>query len=223
MRIKGFIFDFDGTVLETESPEYDVWQEIYQEYGGRLTMDDWSQAVGGPPEMFDVVGHLENQVGHTLDREAIMARRHRRIMEITRDQDALPGVRDYLETAKRLGIKLCIASCSDRPWIVEHLDRLGLTSTFEHILSMEDVQRLKPDPELYLLALQRMGLEASEVVVFEDSHNGVAAAKCAGIYVVNVVNSITRHRNGKEADLVVDSLAEIPPLQLLEQLEHPGS
>jgi beta-phosphoglucomutase-like phosphatase (HAD superfamily) len=87
-------------------------------------------------------------------------------------------------------LKLGVASSSSREWVVGHLGRLSITNMFDAIVTEDDVAHVKPDPELYLLTLARLGLDASEALVFEDAPNGVLAAKRAGLFAVAVPNAL---------------------------------
>ncbi len=101
-----------------------------------------------------------------------------------------------------------------------HLSRLEQAVDWDAIVTAElDVSRAKPRPTLYLEALDLLGLAAGEAVAFEDSPNGIRAAKAAGIFVVAVPNTVTRDLGLDEADLVLDSLAELPPDELLARLD----
>jgi HAD superfamily hydrolase (TIGR01509 family) len=142
------------------------------------------------------------------------ARAHR--LEKQGALSALPGVVGYVKNAKRLGLRLAIASSSKHDWVDGYLRQLGLFDDFDAILCREDVQRIKPDPELFLAALERLNLPAAEALVFEDSPNGVLAAKRAGMRVVAVPNPITVHGTIDGTDLLLSSMADISLEKLLE-------
>jgi putative acetyltransferase len=108
-----------------------------------------------------------------------------------------------------------VASSSKYDWVDGYLRQLGLFDDFDAILCREDVQRIKPDPDLFLAALEALKVRADEGLVFEDSPNGVLAAKRAGIRVVAVPNPITAHGTIDGADLCLSSLAEMPLEALL--------
>ncbi len=222
--IRGLIFDFDGLMVDTETSARDSWVDIFQEYGCDFPHDAWAKVLGGSGRDFDACGYLTEQTGLQLDPEELRARRGRRKLELVAAQPLLPGIAGYLAEGKRSGLKLGVASSSSRDWVVGHLDRLGVTDLFDAIVTGDDVAHVKPDPELYLLALARLGLEPHEAIVFEDAPNGVLAAKRAVIFTVAVPNALTCELPLDHADLRVASLADLPLTDLLAAVErHAGT
>ena len=141
--------------------------------------------------------------------------------ELLNDAPVLPGVVDYLDAADRRGMKLAVASSSSRDWVEGHLTRLGLIQRFEAICTKDDVPRVKPDPALYLLAAERLGVSVQRALVLEDSRNGLLAAKAAGVRCVVVPNAVTSGLNFDEADYWLMSLDEMSLDNLLAILEGP--
>lgn len=137
--------------------------------------------------------------------------------EATSAQRLLPGVERYLEEARRLGLKTAIASSSSRDWVLEHLRRFELEDRFEAVVCREDVERTKPDPALYCVALQRLSADPNDAIALEDSSNGIRAAKAAGIYCVAVPNAMTSSMDLSSADLRLDCLESLPLSELLER------
>jgi len=206
--LKALIFDFDGLILDTETPELDVLQEIYAEYGCELSVQTWGQIVGGSgAATFDPVEDLKRRTGLEIPRDSVLTRWRAEADARIEANPILPGVLDLLQDARHLGLKMAIASSSPHAWVDGHLARLGLRDWFETVLCAEDVTRVKPSPELYELALRKVNVRAEEAVVFEDSPNGVLAAKRAGIYVVAVPNPITEQLSFDAPDLLLDSLS----------------
>jgi HAD superfamily hydrolase (TIGR01509 family) len=219
--IRGVIFDFDGLILETEGPIYQSWSELFQEHGSDLPFDVWASIIGTSSlEHFDPFGLLEETLGRELDRESLAPRRHAREMALCHAQPILPGVVNQLERAEELSLKLGIASSSDREWVSGHLSRLGLIHFFEAIHTSDDVEQTKPDPALYNLALRSLDLAPDEAIVFEDSPNGVTAAKRAGIFVIAVPNDLTRQLPLDHADLKLNSLAELTLDEIISRVNH---
>lgn len=136
-------------------------------------------------------------------------------------QPVMPGVLDYLHEAKRLGLKMAIASSSSHSWVDTHAKRLGIFDYFDNVITSDEVgiNRTKPHPDLFLLALDRFKVRANEAIVFEDSPNGVRAAQAAGIFVVAVPNSVTSLLTIENANLTLNSLADLSLVALLNQVQ----
>jgi len=213
--LQSLIFDFDGLILDTEYPEFQSWQEIYQEHGCSLPLSVWAACIGTASDVFDPLDYLERQLGRAVDREAVLARRRQRDAELMQQQAVLPGVREYLVEAKRLGLKLGVASSSSHRWVDGQLARLGLAEYFDCVRCREDVEITKPHPALYLSALRGLDSRAEEAIALEDSPNGLLAARQAGIFCVVVPNPLTRELAFNGPDLLLNSLADLPLPELL--------
>lgn len=219
--IRALVFDFDGLILETEVPVLESWQEVYRSYGKELPMDTWLETIGTADHDFDPFEHLQLLLGRRLDREPLHARRIRHRDATLHAQDTLPGVRDYIKEGRRLGLKLAIASSSRREWVVGHLARLGLHEHWDAIRTADDVTRTKPDPELYRAAVDAVGVAPGEAVAFEDSENGVRAARAAGLYCVAVPARLTLNMDFSLADVRLESMSNQPLGDLLHRLVSP--
>ena len=213
-RIKALVFDFDGLILETETPAFEAWSEIYREHGHELPRERWVQNIGASVWPFDALEHLASLVTQPFDRDAVMARRDARKLELIAALDMMAGVGDYLRDARRLGLKVAIASSASDAWVCGHLDRLAVRDDIDVVVCRDHVARGKPFPDLYLRAIGDLGVTAGEAIAFEDSPNGVAAAKAAGLRCVAVPNPITSTLDLSAADLLIDSLGA----QSLEEL-----
>ena len=213
--IRAIIFDFDGLIVDTEEPIFRAWQRIYRERGAELPLEQWLTIIGTSSGPFDPVIDLGERIGMRLDRAEMKALQRLYYQESTTTQDLLPGVRRYLDEAVELHLKTAIASSSGRAWIEEHLERLGIANRFDAVLSRDDVGRPKPDPDLYLAALARVGVAADEAIALEDSSNGIKAATAAGIFCVAVPNSMTASMDLSLADLRLASLEEMPLRELI--------
>lgn len=220
--IQALIFDFDGLILDTETPEFVCWQNIYREHGFDFPHERWGSIIGGSGHSdFDAAQHLSHLSQGRLDSASLRARNHLESQEIILKQGPLPGVMDYLQEAKRLGLKLAIASSSDRNWVHTHAKRIGVLNYFDQVITAEDVAigRTKPNPDLFLVALNRLQVQKDAAIVFEDSPNGVKAANRAGIFVVAVPNGVTSMLSMQGADLILNSLSEKSLSQLLDTVK----
>jgi HAD superfamily hydrolase (TIGR01509 family) len=218
--IRGLIFDFDGLILETERPVYQSWLELYQAYGCYLSIEEWGQVIGRATYNFDPFETLQERAGRRLDGASLLPARRARELALVAEEPVMAGVVDCLQAAGRLGLKLGVASSSSSDWVVGHLKRLGLYEAFEAVVTGDQAQNAKPDPELYRLALQALKLRGTEAAALEDSYNGVLAAKRAGLYAVAAPNAMTRHMDFSLADLRVESLAEMGVAEMVARLER---
>jgi HAD superfamily hydrolase (TIGR01509 family) len=205
-RIKALVFDFDGLILETETPAYETWAEIYREHGHELPRERWVQNIGAATWPFDALEHLASLVTTPFNREAIKARREGRKAEILAALETMAGVREYLRDARRIGLKVGVASSASDAYVCGHLERLAVRDGIDAVVCREHVARGKPFPDLYLRVIDELGVAAEETIAFEDSPNGIAAAKAAGLRCVAVPNPITATLDLSGADLRLDSL-----------------
>jgi HAD superfamily hydrolase (TIGR01509 family) len=222
LRIKALIFDFDGLILDTETPDYQVWQDIYREHGFELPHEEWGKIIGGYGiSTFDAAEHLSFLSRGQLDSVSLRDRHRSESHALTLAQTILPGVMDTLRAAKRLGLKLAIGSSSEHAWVDTHAKRLGIFDYFDQVICADDVGvgRTKPNPDIFLLALERLKIGANEAIVFEDSPNGVRAARSAGIFAVAVPNAVTSLLSIENANLTLRSLADLSLADLLVKVK----
>ncbi len=221
--IRALIFDFDGLIVETETPALQSWQEIFREYGQELTPERWDENVGRG-ERIDIVGLLERLTGRSLDAAALTARRRARHVEMVEAQPVLPGVIECITDAHGMGFRLAVASSSSRQWVAGHLERIGLLHHFDAVRCRDDadVGVGKPDPAVYLAALRALDVAPTEAIAFEDSQRGVQAARAAGIFTVAVPNDVTRRMGDAGADLTLNSMADITLAEIVRLAEAQG-
>jgi len=214
--VRAFLFDFDGLIIDTETASRAGWAWLYREHGFELPEDKWATLIGTIGAPWNPMEHLEALVGSPLDADALNERRRTHELSLLETEQFRPGILDYLEEAERRGLKIAIVSSSSNRWIDMHLSRLEHAIHWDAIVAANhDVARAKPRPDLYLEACRLIEVEPEEAIAFEDSPNGVRAARAAGIYVVAIPNDVTRDLGLEEADLVLDSLADLPPAELL--------
>ena len=210
--VGALVFDFDGLILDTETCTYETTAGIFAEHGETLDLAWWHSIIGTAdhPHWSEM---LADRLGRPVDRAALVDRREARRLEILRGLPPCAGVVELLDAAAVEGVPTAVASSSGLDWVGGHLDRLGLRSRFAAVVTRDDLgggeSRTKPAPDLFLLAAERLGVDLAHCVAFEDSPNGVAAARAAGMVVVGVPGPMTAGLDMSAADLVVPSLAEI--------------
>jgi HAD superfamily hydrolase (TIGR01509 family) len=216
--IAALIFDFDGLLVDTETPAFESWRAIYGEYGHELTLDQWQGALG-TNHGFDAIAYLAALVDQPLDRAEMLARRQARKHALSAEQPLLPGARTLLDQARALGLPCAVASSSDRAWVEGWLSLHNIISYFTCIRTAADVALTKPAPDLFLSAAICLGLPPDACLVFEDSPNGILAARAAGMRCIAVPGAITRQLALPPADLVIDSLDAMPLTELLGKVD----
>lgn len=206
--VRGLIFDFDGLMVDTESATYHSWRELYADHGQPLAVEEWVQCVGSDFGGFDPFDELERRVGRSLPWDELEPARVERARQLDALMDARPGVRERLAEAVGMGLPCAVASSSPRSWVRPWLERLGVAEYFVHVCTKDDVARVKPAPDLFLLAATRLGVEPLHALVFEDSLNGLRAAAAAGMRCIAVPGPITAGLDFAAAVARLDTLAD---------------
>jgi HAD superfamily hydrolase (TIGR01509 family) len=217
-RLQAAVLDFDGLILDTETPIFEEWQAVFRGRGHELGLETWQHAVG-TSGAYDPCAHLSELTHAELDHDALRQEVRVRSLRRCEAQPLLPGVRERVEEARALGLKTAVASSSSLAWVEGWLERHGIRGLFDALCARDHVRRVKPAPDLFLLAASRLGVPPHACVVFEDSPNGIRAARAAGMFCVAVPNAVTRTLPMAGADLVLPSLAERPLTEILRALD----
>jgi HAD superfamily hydrolase (TIGR01509 family) len=207
------VFDFDGLIVDTETPGFISWQEVYGEFGAALNIDDWRHAtgyVGG----FDPAVHLEHLLCRRLDWSQIIPKREARNWELTLQARTLPGIEALFRSAKERHLRIGVASNSGNGWVEGGLQRLGLRGYVDAVVTRDMVINPKPAPDIYLKTVQTLLVEPRLAVALEDSEPGCRAAKQAGLKAVAIPNRFSERQDLTVADLVVGSAEELDLDQL---------
>jgi HAD superfamily hydrolase (TIGR01509 family) len=226
-ELAAILFDFDGLIVDTEWPEYHAVATIFADHGLPYPPHAWAVTLGSV-DTVDWRSELAAALGRRFDEQSHAAldeeRRRRARAASAAAMTPLPGVVDLLDAAAAAGVALAVASSSPRAWVVGHLDSLGLTDRFAHVITRDDVAAAKPAPDLYLAACAALGVPTAAAVALEDSANGVTAARAAGMPVVAVPNRLTALLDLSHASAVVTTLAGVSLAWLAALLgSHPSS
>ena len=206
---RAIVFDFDGLIVDTEQPIYEAYSTLFAELGATLPLSVWQEVIGRGAGTEAAFVHLESSIGREVDRDAMIAEARARRWEGTLTLPPREGVAELIAEAKEAGLTLAVASSSSFAWVNGHLDRLGLLPSFDAVCTRDDVVDTKPDPAVYCLALERLGVEPCDAFAIEDSPNGVTAAKAAGLRCVAAPNPLTAGMDLRHADCVLPSLAGV--------------
>ncbi|MDW3176205.1 MAG: HAD-IA family hydrolase [Acidimicrobiia bacterium] len=218
-RAQLVIWDFDGTILDTEWPAYEAAKREYERLDAELNFRDWQDTIGSANHE-PWWEHLRRQVGDLGEPDEVVIARFRDYKNtLTDSYDLMPGVQKAFTRLAQLQVSSAVASSSPIDWVERHTTRHGLWDHFTAVATRTDVgaERTKPHPDLFLLAAARAGREPEDCVVIEDSVHGVTAARSAGMSVVAVPNRITTGQDFSHADLVLDSLEQVSVEEVLAQ------
>jgi HAD superfamily hydrolase (TIGR01509 family) len=209
--IRALVFDFDGLIIDTETPLIDSYGHVHRAHGIAFDRDLFIRNVGHAEYAFDpwqgFSPHAE-RASLEVERRAIKDK-------LLLAQPILPGIVALLEGAKQRNLFLGVASNSEHSWVEPHLSRVELHHYFSFFACREDALSPKPEPDLYKLVLNHFGLRGHEAIAFEDSHTGSVAAKRANLWTVVAPNSSTAHHDFDHADQRVTSLADLDLAELI--------
>ncbi|AIY87081.1 MULTISPECIES: HAD family phosphatase [unclassified Thermotoga] len=214
--MEAVIFDMDGVLMDTEPLYFEAYRRVAESYGKPYTEDLHRRIMGVPEreglpilmEVLKIEDSLENF------RKRVHEEKKCVFSELLKEN---PGVREALEFVKSKGIKLALATSTPQREALERLKRLDLEKYFDVMVFGDQVKNGKPDPEIYLLVLERLNVVPEKVVVFEDSKSGVEAAKSAGIErIYGVVHSL----NDGKALLEAGAVALVKPEEILNVLKE---
>jgi HAD superfamily hydrolase (TIGR01509 family) len=213
MKLQAIVFDYDGLIVNTERPGFVSWSEIYARFGQKLTLTDWYYATGYV-DGFDPGLHLEKLLGRKLNWDELGPERDRRNWELTLTEPVLPGIAELLASARAHSLRIGVASNSGGSWVPDGLQRLGLASYVDVVITRDMVVDPKPAPDIYLKTVQTLGVNSENAVALEDSEPGCRAAKAAGIKVVAIPNEFSAQQDLSIADLIVPDATELSVEQL---------
>jgi HAD superfamily hydrolase (TIGR01509 family) len=188
LPLQALIFDFDGTIVDTETVSFQAWSTTYARWGLQLRWEDWQHCIGTVGG-FDPLRALRPHGEQACAEAQRLSREY--LLEGVASEPLRPGVGALLEEAQAAGLRLAVASSSDRAWVERWLAHHRLANYFQAICTADDAPRVKPHPDLYLLAVRRLGVDAEHAMAIEDSPHGATAALRAGLRCVVVPNDMT--------------------------------
>ena len=204
------ILDFDGVILDSETPEFESHRRVFEQCGATLTDEEWCVQIGTWSEGLGDRWHaaLCERSSQPLDRQTF-ERERRRIFEEIVPREPMRGIRELLQELAGARVPCAIASSGPARWVLPAIAGLGLTPLFGAIVTGNDVTRRKPAPDAYLEASQRLGVDPSRSIAIEDSAAGVAAARAAGLKTVAIPHWLTKTHDLSAADLLAAHAGEL--------------
>lgn len=202
--IEAIIFDLDGVISDTNSIHAQIESDLLKMIG--IDMD--------PAEIIDRYAgvrtdhffqELAERYDVKCDVDKLIAEKNKKLFAAAnKGINSIPGVIELITTAQNQGLNLAVASGSDKDFIELVLKKLNIADKFRAVVSSEEVDKGKPNPDIFLLAAQKLSVAPNKCVVIEDGINGILGAKAANMKCVG----LTKNKN-VPADLIIDSFQEL--------------
>ena len=208
--IRTVIFDMDGVIIDTEPIHHQAFLTHFAELGIQVPAAEYDAFLGSSTR--NVFQQLKQQYGLAADVESLLLRKRMLFNEIfdhDPNLDLLPGVRALIEDLRAHGVQLVLASSASKATIGRVFSRFRLAPYFAHVVSGEDFAQSKPNPAIFQHAAALAKTPAAECLVIEDSANGVAAAKAAGIYCIGYASPHSPGQDLRLADRVIQDFGEL--------------
>lgn len=206
-KVLAVIFDMDGLIFDTEKLFYVANKEVAQRRGKNFTLEIMRKMMG--QKSLDAIEIMIKELGINEDPQKVLDERTDIYVSLLKTvSQPMPGLFPLLDLLEKNNIRKCIATASRKEWVKILFDRFDLKNKFEFIITGEEVEFGKPNPAIYLKAVERLNLPASICVALEDAENGIKSAKAAGCMAIAVPNEFTKGHDFSEADLIVSSLED---------------
>jgi HAD superfamily hydrolase (TIGR01509 family) len=204
---RAVVFDLDGVLWDGEPLYHEAFNVVLEPYGHFVTSEDYVNIIGHSVEA--AWEWVLNNFKIREEPASFLRRYNEAVLELlAQPVEPLPGVRELLEELRRRGLPIGLASASLRQWVNATIRGLHIENAFDATVSASEVTRSKPAPDLYLKAAEEIGVPATDCLAVEDTAAGIAAAKAAGMFAVQVRASSTALPPLPQADLVIDDYSQ---------------
>jgi beta-phosphoglucomutase len=208
--IRTVIFDMDGVIIDTEPIHHFAFITQFAELGIAVPDEEYASFLGSSTR--NVFQRLKQRYNLPQEIDELMKRKRElfnKAFDESTTLDLLGNVRALIEDLQQHGVQMVLASSASKATITRVFQRFGLTPYFTHLVSGEDFTNSKPDPAIFLHAAAVSETPVEQCIVIEDSANGVAAAKAAGIYCIGYASPHSAGQDLKQADLIVQDFSEL--------------
>lgn len=219
--IKAVIYDVDGTMVDSEPLHVQAWDDALRQYAHKLPdlSEEFRSTMAGKKPIV-IAGGMVDELGLRITPETLLQTKASIFMRLAgTGLKGMPGVVGSIKHFKAAGFRLAIGTSLHTEYIRLVLERLGVQTAFDIIVTGDDIKNGKPHPETYLTVVQKLELEPRECVVLEDAKSGIESAKAAGCYCVAIENPNALPQNTSSADVVVGTLDEVTGKLLRELVE----
>lgn len=214
--IKGFLFDLDGVIVDTAKFHFKAWQRLAAELGIHFDEKDNEKLKGvSRKESLELILEWGNKTLEADRFEALMAQKNEWYLEFVQEMsadEALPGAKDFLKESHQLNLRVGLGSASKNAELI--LNLLKIRDSFECVIDGTKITRSKPDPQVFSMGAEFLGLKPESIVVFEDSQAGIEAARAGGFRSVGIGDP----KILGAAEIVIDGLHMHSPSEIINKL-----
>ncbi len=208
MKLGAVIFDFDGTLIDTEACILRAQELVHDELGLAYDAERWQAEIGSATHSAWAT-ELALASSREVTPDEVRHRRSALSLELADELDLMPGMSALIAEYRDSGIPLGIASNSSRRWLFHHLDRLDINDHFGVVLTREDVAHPKPAPDMFAEAASALGAGSSESLAIEDSPSGATAAVGAGLRCAVLASPYLANADYPAAARIVDGPTDL--------------
>lgn len=196
----------DGVIIDSEPLHFESDRMVMREFGVELTDEELNRFVGvANPQMW---AELKDKYNINLTIDELLERQHANKLKLLEESqlETISGIDELISDLQKKGIAIALASSSSREFIELVLKKLGIIDCFQVIVSGDDVEKGKPEPDIFLKAAELLKVSPENCIVLEDSEHGVNAAKKAGMKCIGFINPNSGNQDLSKADKVVSTL-----------------
>jgi HAD superfamily hydrolase (TIGR01509 family) len=211
VKIKALIFDMDDTLVNSSTIHRDAFNEVIKKYGANINdIPKKIEKTFFGKKLIEIAKDIIDYFSLDIDAKKLLKEREKLAIKMLYGVKPLPGLKDLLKFLRSSDYKIVLATSSPKRYADIIIQKFEMSDVFANVVSGEEAVHGKPDPQIFKIALKKIGSKASESVIVEDSENGVNAAKKIGIKVIGIVNPVSHIvQDLSEADITVKSLSEI--------------
>jgi len=215
LQLNAIIFDHDGTLVDSEGTHFEIWYSILQEHGVEFLRDDYRNHHCGVPTLRNAQ-MLVDKHNLSISAEALYREKQSRLHRWLESNTfpLLPYVREALDYCRSADLQIAMATGAGQREAWGSINGHNLNQYFTAVATKNDVETSKPAPDVYLLALELLGLSREQCIAIEDSYTGVSSAKAAGLRCITVVYPLARQQDLSAADHHSTNLLEAVELAL---------
>jgi HAD superfamily hydrolase (TIGR01509 family) len=209
-NIKAILFDLDGTLFKTEAYQIKAWDEVLKKRGITVSPKDYFRYIG--KTALEVEKDLIKDFGLDIQEGELEKEKEELILKWFRGEDLelMPYAREALEFfSNQADFKLALCTSGSEKEVLCKLKKNNLSDKFDVIITKDDVSRGKPAPDVYLEAMERLGLQGYQCLAIEDTEHGLEAAKRAGAFCFAIPQEFSLGQNFSKADKVLESLKDV--------------